>query len=575
LHDQDRRGVVVTELLADLALTTARRRPAAPCLVAGERHWTYGEFAQAVHGVARGLLSVGIQRHERVAVYGEKTLESVAAMFGASRAGAVFVPINPLLKPPQVAHILRDCDVRVLVTTPRRREMLAEVLPGCDALRHVVVVGGAGGSGSGGGTGPGTGTDAVRGAGARDGDHGPADSTTAGSSAPAAPFDEHDFAAFCRRPADFAPHRAIETDMTAILYTSGSTGLPKGVVLSHRNMVAGARSVASYLENRDDDRILAALPLSFDAGLSQLTTAFSVGATVVLHDYLIPQDAIRALERERITGLAGVPPLWMQLAAIDWPEAVGAHLRYFTNTGGKMPQATLAQLRQKAPRARPYLMYGLTEAFRSTYLPPEEVDRRPDSIGKAIPNVEILVVRDDGTPAGADEPGELVHRGPLVALGYWNDRQRTAERFRPLPGQHPELPLTEIAVWSGDTVRRDPDGFLYFVGRRDDMIKCSGYRVSPTEVEEAVFRTGLVGEAAAIGVPHPALGQAIVVVAVPKAGAGDTRALLAACRDELPGYMMPAAVEWVATALPRNPNGKIDRKLLAGRLAESSAAGAG
>ncbi|MET0508508.1 MAG: acyl-CoA ligase (AMP-forming), exosortase A system-associated, partial [Burkholderiaceae bacterium] len=440
-------------------------------------------------------------------------------------------------------------NVHTLVTSAPRLATLAEVLPTCADLRHVVLAGAAGAESSL--------------LGAAKGSVGQvAETARTPVTSLAASVQLHEFDEFRLRPAGRPLHRVIDTDMTAILYTSGSTGLPKGVVLSHRNMVAGACSVASYLENRPDDRILAALPLSFDAGLSQLTTAFVVGATVVLHDYLLAIDAVRALERERITGLAGVPPLWMQLAALDWQPTIDDHLRYFTNTGGKMPAATLAQLRRKVPRARPYLMYGLTEAFRSTYLPPEEIDRRPDSMGKAIPNVEILVVRDDGTPAAPGEPGELVHRGALVSLGYWNDPQKTRERFRPLPGQRPELPLQEIAVWSGDTVRRDEDGFLYFIGRRDDMIKCSGYRVSPTEVEEAVFRTGLVREAAAIGVPHPTLGQAIVVVALPSSGGGDTRTLLAACRDELPGYMVPTTIEWVETALPRNANGKIDRKAL-------------
>ena len=190
-----------------------------------------------------------------------------------------------------------------------------------------------------------------------------------------------------------------------------------------------------------------------------------------------------------MTGLTAVPPLYIQLSQQKWPEAIADHLRYFANTGGRMPRETLNALREKLPRSRPYLMYGLTEAFRSTYLPPEEVDRRPDSIGKAIPNAEILVLREDGTPCAPEEPGELVHRGALVAMGYWGDPEKTAERFRPLPGREAGLVLPEIAVFSGDTVRMDADGFLYFIGRRDEMIKTSGYRVSPTEIEEVLYAT--------------------------------------------------------------------------------------
>ena len=230
-----------------------------------------------------------------------------------------------------------------------------------------------------------------------------------------------------------APPRTIDTDVAAFFYTSGSTGRPKGVVLSHRNMVAGARSVSGYLGNTPDDRLLAVLSFSFDYGFSQLTTAFAVGASVVLLEYVLPQEVLLTLEREQVTGLAAVPPVWIQLADLRWPESVRRTLRYITNSGGAMPRATLARLREALPQTRVFLMYGLTEAFRSTYLPPEELDRRPDSIGKAIPDAEILVLRPDGTRCDEDEPGELVHRGPLVSLGYWKDPERTAERFRPVP----------------------------------------------------------------------------------------------------------------------------------------------
>jgi acyl-CoA synthetase (AMP-forming)/AMP-acid ligase II len=221
-------------------------------------------------------------------------------------------------------------------------------------------------------------------------------------------------------------------------------------------------------------------------------------------------------------------------------------------------------------------MYGLTEAFRSTYLPPEEVDRRPDSIGKAIPNAEILVLREDGNECGPDEPGELVHRGALVGQGYWNDAEKTAERYKLLPagvgGREAGLQLPEYAVFSGDNVRKDAEGFLYFIGRRDEMMKTSGYRVSPTEVEEVLYATRLVGECAAFGVEHPALGQAIQVVATPPAGADavDVPALLAACKQHMPAYMVPHGVQVASGPLPRNPNGKIDRKLLATQWADMS-----
>jgi acyl-CoA ligase (AMP-forming) (exosortase A-associated) len=328
-------------------------------------------------------------------------------------------------------------------------------------------------------------------------------------------------------------------------------------------MVAGANSVASYLDNRPGDRLLAVLPLSFDAGFSQLTTAFASGATTVLMNYLLPRDVLGALEAERITGLTAVPPLYIQLAALDWPASITTHLRYFANTGGRMPRATLDRLRAHLPQTKPFLMYGLTEAFRSTYLPPDEVDRRPDSIGKAIPNAEILVLRDDGSECAPEEPGELVHRGALVGMGYWNDPVKTAERYKPLPraadGATSGLVMPEIAVFSGDTVRRDAEGYLYFIGRRDEMIKTSGYRVSPTEIEEAIHATGLLSELAAFGVEHPTLGQAIVVIGM---GRSEVAVIKRACQKALPAWMQPAVIELRESALPRNPNGKIDRKRL-------------
>jgi acyl-CoA ligase (AMP-forming) (exosortase A-associated) len=519
----------MVSLLADLELDSANRAPERLALMLMGDSLTYGQLGSSIERCACGLCALGLARQERVAIYLNNRFETVIACFGAARAGAIFVPVNPLLKAQQVAHILSDCAATVLITSVDRARDLESVLPALPALEHVVVVGDDAGA------------------------------------APGA-------LAWSRLLSlDGKPlHRVIDTDIAAILYTSGSTGRPKGVVLSHRNMVTGAKSVAGYLGNTADDRLLAVLPFSFDYGFSQLTTAALVGASVSLIDHLFARDVIAAVARDRITGLAAVPPLWIQLAELEWPPGTDEHLRYLTNSGGRMPLATLEKLRRALPRTRPYLMYGLTEAFRGTYLPPEELDRRPDSIGRAIPNAEILVVRPDGTLCEPNEPGELVQRGSLVALGYWNDPAKTAERFRPSPAQRPELPITELAVWSGDTVRRDADGFLYYVGRRDEMIKTSGYRVSPTEVEEVVYGSPLVSDVVALAAPHAALGEGIVLVAAPGAQAtadesANTAALLAYCKQRLPGFMVPQHIAWLAE-LPRNPNGKFDRPALAVRF---------
>jgi len=313
---------------------------------------------------------------------------------------------------------------------------------------------------------------------------------------------------------------------------------------------------------------LAVLPFSFDYGFSQLSTAFLVGAGVALMEYLLPRDIITALSRYEITGLAAVPPLWIQLATLEWPGAVVRRLRYITNSGGAMPTTTLNRIRERLPSTSVFLMYGLTEAFRSTYLDPAQVEIRPTSIGKAIPNAEILVVRPDGTLCDADEPGELVHRGAHVGLGYWNDVVQTAARFKPAPARPGQLTIPELAVWSGDTVTRDEQGYLYFVGRRDEMIKTSGYRVSPTEVEEVVYASGLVTEAVVVGAPHAVLGKAIVVIGVPRERSEAAKEkLLAACRDALPTYMVPLRIAW-RDELPRNANGKLDRPALAAEVAD-------
>lgn len=513
--------------LHHLLQQTASRCDAAPALTYRQQTVTYGELWRRVAAAADGLVSMGLERGDRLGVYLEKRIDTVTAIFAASAAGTVFVPINHVLKPPQVGYILTDCDVRVLVTSAERLALLRDELKGCPALERVILV------------------------------DPPAELPPNGDG-----YGVHAWSDWLDSSRVPPVSPVIDLDMAAILYTSGSTGKPKGVVLSHRNLIVGAESVSTYLGNTADDVILSALPLSFDAGFSQLTTAFAVGAHVILVNYLLPAEVVRLCARHRVTGLTCVPPLWLQLADLDWPPEATAHLRYFANTGGRMPKATLDRLRHIFPQADPYLMYGLTEAFRSTYLDPAEVDRRPGSIGKAIPNAEIIVARADGSRCAPGEEGELVHRGALVALGYWNDPIRTAERFRPAPGSGAGWRAPELAVWSGDAVVADEDGFLYFVGRRDEMIKTSGYRVSPTEVEEVAYDSGLVRDAVALGLDDPRLGQRIVLLVTAAEGVDlSTDRLLSTMRQQLPLFMVPSDVI-VRAEMPRSPNGKFDRNLL-------------
>lgn len=514
-----------------------------PALKWGSTVLDYGALADSSCRIAGGLHSLGIARHDRVAVFLPNRLESVEIALACSRLGAIFVPINSRLKPRQVQHILRDSAARVLFTAGAAVELAWEAARTSEALRHFIVA-----------------------------DNLPqkAEDSTSAARLHVMTMEELRTGAACA-----SSGRCIDKDAAAILYTSGSTGLPKGVVLSHHNLVSGAQCVSEYLRNDADDRILAALPLSFDYGLNQVISTLYVGACAVLTNFSLPTPLLNEIVAERITGLAGVPTMWAHLAAMEWPAEAAQTLRYLTNSGGTFPLPTIAALRRQLPRTGIFCMYGLTEAFRSTYLDPAELDRRAGSMGKAIPNQEILVVRPDGSRCQPGEIGELVHRGSLVALGYWNDPERTSLRFRPPPAFVDRAPRTELAVWSGDLVKQDEDGFLYFIGRNDQLIKTSGHRVSPTEIEQVVAEVPGVIENAVIGLPDDLLGQRIViaVVAAPTDRSALVESIRKHCRQQLPAYMVPAEIH-IVDAIPRNPNGKPDRAELANQLPTALESGA-
>jgi acyl-CoA ligase (AMP-forming) (exosortase A-associated) len=475
----------------------SRGAAAAPALTVGPQTLSYRELEQEVGRTAAALLGQGLVAGDRVASWMPKTVVACLLPLACARAGLVHVPVNPVLKRAQVAHILADSGARLLIANQAR---LATLEDGQRGEARLVAL-------------------------------------------------EQ------WQPGDEAlpPSAAGPDDLAALLYTSGSTGLPKGVMQSHANLWLGAISVAHYLGLAASDRTLAVLPLAFDYGQNQLLSTWAAGGHAIAFDYLLPRDVVRAVGRHDVTVLAGVPPLWLQLAEADWSGGEGASLRTLTNSGGHLPAPLVRQLRTLFPDARLHLMYGLTEAFRSTSLDPALVDAHSDSVGTPIPFAEITVVRADGTEASAGEEGELVHAGPLVAHGYWHDPERTARRFR-------ATPAGGTAVWSGDRVVKGEDGLIRFRGRDDAMIKVSGNRLSPNEIEEAALASGAVREALALGVPDDKLGQAVMLIAVAKGEDAEAR-LRAYFTAELPAYMHPREIVW-RDALPLSPNGKLDRAAL-------------
>lgn len=427
-----------------------------------------------------------------------KTKLACVLPLAAARAGLVHVPVNPVLKRAQAAHILADSGARLLIANEARLKSLET------------------------------------------GDLAEASRVSLEQWQPG--------------QETLPPSSHNPNDLAALLYTSGSTGKPKGVMLSHANLWLGAISVADYLGLSPGDRTLAVLPLAFDYGQNQLLSTWAAGGQAIAFDYLLPRDVVRAVGRHDVTVLAGVPPLWIQLAEADWSKGEGSSLRTLTNSGGHLPETVFRKLRSLFPKARVHLMYGLTEAFRSTSLEPAMADEHPDSVGTAIPFAEVMIVREDGSEAAPEEEGELVHAGPLVTRGYWNDPAKTGERFKPAPSFSR---YGGSAVWSGDRAVRGKDGLIRFRGRDDAMIKVSGNRLSPTEIEEAALASGAVSDVLAIGVEDERLGQAVKLIAVAK-GIGAEERLRAYFAKELPAYMQPKEIVW-RDALPLSPNGKVDR----------------
>jgi acyl-CoA ligase (AMP-forming) (exosortase A-associated) len=509
--------------LFHLLENAAEREPTKLAVVDGARRFTYADLQQQSSRLARGLLDAGLKRGDRVGIWLEKSWEALLSMTAVVHAGGVYVNINPQLKSAQVSHIMRNCQVRMLIA--EAGFVRDEAVPAYEVAF-------------------------VRG-----------DGCDAAPGAVQTRRLEPVLASGALAPATTP---AKEEDLGTIIYTSGSTGMPKGIMLTHHNIVVGAQIVSTYLENTADDRVLSVLPLNFDVGMNQFTCMLRVGGTLVVQHSLLPGEILKSLRAHEITGLAGVPGVWALLVQNrkSLEREPLTKLRYISNTGGMIPGPHLDELKALLKHTKIFLMYGLTEAFRSTFLDPREVHRGSACIGKAIPNTDIWVVRPDGSETAADEVGELIHRGPTVALGYWGDPEKTNAVYRPNPFAPPETMGRDQVVYSGDLVRRDAAGFLYYEGRRDEQIKTQGYRVSPLEIEELVHGTGLVHECAAFGKKDDFLGQRIVVVCSLKpgvtAGADEIRTAVA---KVAPAHLVPQDLHFLPE-IPKNPNGKIDRSHL-------------
>lgn len=507
-------------LVQDFLEHSAQRLPGKLCLVCDGQRLTYGQVDAMANRLALALRAHGVQRGDRVAIFLPNSVEAVVSIFAVLKAGGVFAVVNHTTKEPKLAYILANCQASALITADRHQAMAGRLAAEIPSLHTVVLTG-----------------------------------------APPLPaFAEMGHVLSYQQilqdpavPADRPARAGIDRDLACLIYTSGSTGDPKGVMSDHSNVVFAAGSIVEYVGNVEQDVVIGLLPLSFDYGLYQLLMTFKFGGTLVLErGFTYPAATLKRIEQERVTGLPGVPTIFAVLVQMDLSPYDLSSLRYLTNTAAALPPSHILALRDKFPQATLFSMYGLTETKRTLYLPPEQLDRRPDSVGIAIPGTEVWLEDEAGNRLGRGSTGELVIRGRHVMRGYWNAPEATAQRYRPgpLPG--------EMLCYSGDLFRMDDEGFLYFVARKDDIIKSRGEKVAPKEVENVLYSLPGVVEAAVVGVPDPILGQAIKAFVVLNGVELSEAQVLAHCRANLEDYMLPKAVEF-RPELPKTSSGKIKK----------------
>jgi len=513
-------------LVHEFLSLNAKEFPNKAAIIYNEEKWVYRDIDIATNKLAILLTNLGICRHDRVVVFLDNSPETVIAIYGILKVGAIFIVLNSTLKSNKLNYILKDSGAVTIITHTNKSEVVRRALQEESKVRNIIWVG----------------------------------------NKKKIPiifkiksvhwdeiFNERDISSFNNNV------RIIDQDLATLIYTSGSTGEPKGVISTHFNMISAAKSIIQYLENTSDDIILNVLPLSFDYGLYQIIMAFIFGGTVVLEkSFLFSDKLLKIIENEKVTGFPIVPTILALLLRLKNLNKYNLNsLRYMTNTGAALPVAHIKTIRKLLPHVKFYSMYGLTECKRVSYMPPEELDKRPDSVGIPMPNCEVFILDEKGKEVSPGEIGELVVRGSNVMLGYWNSPELTTEVYR--DGVY----RGEKLLFTGDLFRKDKDGFLYFVGRKDDMIKTKGERVSPKEIENEICKIPGVNEVAVIGLPDEILGQAIKAFVVVENGISLTKNdILKHCSKYLEPFMVPKYIEFI-DALPKTSNGKIDKKALA------------
>lgn len=516
-------------LLHDYLIHSARHLGGKVALVCGKHRVSYGELEARSNAIANHLVASGVARGDRVIIFADNTVETVVSFWAALKANAVVCIVNPLTKRDKLGYLLHDCQPSALITDKHLFPIFKEPAQACPSLRRVIV-------------------------------SGPIDDAELTALPHAVRWDEAGAAGH-----DVAPARCcIDIDLAAIVYTSGSTGDPKGVMLTHRNMLAACTSIASYLALREDEVILNVLPLAFDYGLYQMIMAFRMGARLVLErSFAFPAQILGLIADERVTGLPGVPTIFSTLSGL---KSIKEHdlssIRYVTNTGAALPMKHIRLLQDLFPEARIYSMYGLTECKRCTFLPPEDIDRKPLSVGIAIPNTEMWIVDERDRRVGPDVVGQLVIRGATVMRGYWGKPEATARKLKPGP-----LPGEQV-LYTGDYCRMDAEGYLYFVGRSDEIIKSRGEKIAPREVENVLMDIPGVREAAVIGVPDELLGEAVKAFVVIEQGITlSEKQLQKECQRRLESFMVPKCIV-IVPSLPRTNTEKLNKRALQDSISE-------